>query len=459
MDSKTVERSLDASIKDVAAYGMMVGLGETYLSACALHLGASNVVIGILGSVPLFLGACLQPLAANLVDRIGRRRGLYLLGATVQALMWVPILASIFLPRPLGLWVLVGSVIVYFAGVHFASPPWNSTMGDLVPASVRGRYFGKRNAVMMICSCVATVLAGGGLHLAAGERYTSWGYVAIFTGALVARAGSVWYLAKMAEPPYHRTPGDSFTLWQFLRQLPTSNFAKFVFFVAAMNFAAHISGVYFIAYFMRELRFTYFELMVAQTVIILAQFPALYFWGPIADRYGNRKVMIVTGIGIVAIPALWLLSREVWWAWFLQGWAGAFWCGFNLSAANFLLDAVSPPKRARCTAYFNLIVGCAVLASGLIGASIVGHLPKRLPLLDVRLWSGFYILLILSFLLRLLALVIFLPRIREVRDVPNVGVGEMLFRATPLKSIAEAAGDLITNVRRSEAGRVPDRKE
>ncbi|MBI2899361.1 MAG: MFS transporter [Planctomycetes bacterium] len=448
MDQATVERSLDASIKDVAAYGIMVGLGETYLSACALHLGASNVVIGILGSVPLFVGACLQPLAANLVDRTGTRRRWYLSGAALQALTWVPILAALVLPSPLDLWVLIGSVILYFGGVHFASPPWNSTMGDLVPPEIRGRYFGRRTATMIVTTGLSTAVAGLALHFYKEGGQETLGFGLVFAAALVARILSVSYLARMADPPYHRTAEDAFTFWQFLRQLPRSNFAKFVFFVAALNFAAHVSGVYFIVYFLRELRFTYWEFMISQFVLVLSQIPALYFWGPVADRYGTRKVMVATGLGVALLPILFLASRSPVWVWFLQAWAGVFWSGFNLSASNFLLDAVSPPKRARCTAYFNLIVGIAILAAGMIGSAVVGRLPRHYSVagFDFTLFSGFWMLLVVSFLLRVLALCFFLPRIREVRDVPRASVAEMLFRSTPIKSVAEAAVDLITNV-------------
>ena len=38
MEKSTVERSLDASIKDGASYSVMVGLGETYIGACAVFL-------------------------------------------------------------------------------------------------------------------------------------------------------------------------------------------------------------------------------------------------------------------------------------------------------------------------------------------------------------------------------------------------------------------------------------
>jgi MFS family permease len=140
--------------------------------------------------------------------------------------------------------------------------------------------------------------------------------------------------------------------------------------------------------------------------------------------------MIVTGVAVAILPLLWMISRQAWWAWLLQVYAGLFWSGFNLGAGNFLLDSVRHAKRARCTAYFHLIVGSAILVSGLLGSAIVGHLPQTYKLFgfQIHFASGFYALLILSFALRVITLLIFLPKIREVRNVPNVSVAEMLFR-------------------------------
>ncbi len=45
---------------------------------------------------------------------------------------------------------------------------------------------------------------------------------------------------------------------------------------------------------------------------------------------------------------------------------------------------------------------------------------------------------------------VFLRRFREVRDVPNVGVAEILLRSTAVKSIADAAADFVTWYRREK---------
>jgi MFS family permease len=122
-----------------------------------------------------------------------------------------------------------------------------------------------------------------------------------------------------------------------------------------------------------------------------------------------------------------MLSTQLAWAVAMQAWSGFFWSGFNQSVANFLLDAVTPPKRARCAAYLHLITSCGLLVGGLAGSWAITHLPSSL--FGVSWPYRFWTLLMLSFLLRSLTLAFFLPRFREVRDVPKIGVGRMIAQA------------------------------
>ncbi len=46
---------------------------------------------------------------------------------------------------------------------------------------------------------------------------------------------------------------------------------------------------------------------------------------------------------------------------------GAAWAGFGLSVWNYILEAVSAPKRARCVAYFNILIGFGGFAGALLG--------------------------------------------------------------------------------------------
>ena len=102
METSTVERSLDASIRDGASYNVMVGLGELYLGACAVSLGAKDTWVALLTTIPLFLGSCAQTVTPVLIDRTGKRRLWYMAGAIVQTLTWIPMITALFVSKTVG---------------------------------------------------------------------------------------------------------------------------------------------------------------------------------------------------------------------------------------------------------------------------------------------------------------------------------------------------------------------
>jgi MFS family permease len=405
----------------------MAGLGDPgYVGACALLLGVSPAAVAVLVTVPVFLGALAQLLPPLLIDRGVRRKPIMVGGALAQGLAWIPMLAAPFA----GSWgypLLFGGFIVHFAALHATVAPWTSIMGDLVPAGVRGRYFGYRAALALLLQFAALIVSGTGLELFRRGGHERLGFAVVFAGACLARLQSAWYLSRMTEPPHEMRVEDRFTLRQFFARLPKSNFAKFVVFVACLTASAHFAGCLFIPYWRNDLGFSYWGLMAVACAVVGIQIFSLPFWGRQADRYGNKKILVVCSFGIAVLPALWLCSVQLWWAVLLQAWSGFFWSGFNQSVANFLLDAVTPPKRARCAAYLHLVTNCGLLLGGLAGSWASTHLPTSIGPLH---WKyQFWSLLGLSFLMRSLTLAFFLPRIREVRDVPQIGVVRMIAQA------------------------------
>jgi MFS family permease len=395
--------------------------------------------VGLLVTVPLYVGACAQLLSLGMIERTGRRKRIFVGGAFVQMAAWVPMIAALFAPRPLGFWLLLGGFVLYFASVHFTVPAWTSVMGDLVPPAERGRFFGRRSSMCFVLQVLGVVVAGKGLQIYEQAGHEVWGFAAVFLGAMLARGFSAWHLSRMAEPAYATRDADRFTLWQFLRRLPESNFAKFVLFVACLNASAHFAGALFIPYWRDALGYSYDSLMAVLVAVLVIQVPTLVFWGRVADRYGNKKVLVATSVGIALLPGMWLLSTHLAFTIFMQVWSGFWWSGFNQSVANFLLDAVTPGKRARCTAYFNMIANTGVLVGGLAGSWAIGAMPREWG--PVTLKYPFWGVLAISFALRSITLLVFLPRFREVREVPKIGTVQMLFHAA--MEAGEAAVDFM----------------
>jgi MFS family permease len=190
-------------------------------------------------------------------------------------------------------------------------------------------------------------------------------------------------------------------------------------------------------YMLQDLHFSYHEYTLVVSAVVLAQFVVMRSWGAISDQFGNRRIMLVCSTLVSINPMLWLLSSKLWFVLMIQLYSGIFWAGFNLAAANFVFDAVTPQKRARCIAYQAIINGLFVLFGSLLGGFLATSMPFSWS--ESLAWlvepSRFLALFVLSAVLRIVAVAWLLRRFKEVRDVAHIPGHEMLIRITALRPL------------------------
>ena len=453
--TSSAETTLEHSVRDGCFHAVMLGAGEAYLAAFGVFLGSGTLVIGLLASLPLLLGSLAQLGAVGLLDRASRRKPFVTIPAFLQALTWIPVLLAPYLFPARGPALLLVFSLAYFALGSVIAPAWNSWMGDLVPPERRGEYFGRRDRLRTLWQFVAVLAAGGILSLGRRGGSEFSGFAVIFAIALVARLASTYYQTRMIEPPYQPPSREhAFTVLDFVKRIPTSNFGQFTLYVAAIHATTFLAGPFFTLYMLRDLQFNYLEFTAASTVFILAQAITFANWGRVGDRFGNLVVLKWTGIAIPFVPMLWLISPRFEFILVYQILSGFVWAGFNLSSANFLFDAVSPPKRARCVAYYNVLVNAGVLVGAFVGGGIAPMLPSEFSVLgfELPMVSNLQTLFLISGLGRLAVSLLFLPLLREVREVEKLRVWDVMIRIVGLSAIRGFRFAVFNGVHRSETG-------
>jgi MFS family permease len=454
MEARTADHtsapSLRASIRDGASNAVMMGAGETYFGPFGIFLRASTLQVGLLATLPQLFGAFMQLIGARAMPRFRSRRAVIVTGVLVQASVWMPIacLPFLFGNSPQSVSLLIALVVLYQGANGVVAPIWNSLIGDLVPPEIRGRFFGGRNRLTGMSSFTAMVLAGLTLHIFQSVRMPEVGYLIIFSAAFLARLNSARWLRRHDDPELHILPGQIFTFRQFLRRSPHSNFAKFVFFIGVINLWVAFSGPYFALYMLRVLKFSYIEFTLVIAVAAVTQFLTMRYWGELSDRFGNKKILNVCGWGVAIVPMLWLFSSHIGYLVMVQTYGGLVWAGFSLASANFIFDAVTPPKRALCVAYQGLVNGICVLIGSLAGAYTASHLPESYAI-GAWIWrpvSTLPVLFFISGIMRLVASGLLLHRFTEVRSVESIRDGELIFRISHIKPVAGATFSLLTGL-------------
>jgi len=410
-----IRKSLRYSVFDGAFSAAMIGFGESFFVAYALFLKATTLQVALLSALPQALGSLLQFFSNGLIRALGSRKRLVIAGALLQGFMYVPV-ALIFFFGELKIWHLLFFTCLYWTFGMVQGPAWNSWMGDLVVEGRLGAYFGRRSKVTGTATFIALLAAGYILQHFAGrgaERQYE-GFVIIFLLAIASRIASVVFLSKKYEPAYSVPPEAEFGFMKFMQHAEFKNYRLFVLFSGCMSFAVFLSAPFFTPYMLHDLQLGYLTFTLVNAAAIIAKVLSIPVWGRAADRFGARRVLTLAGFLMPPVPILWLISNKVAWLFAIQMYSGFIWGGFEIAAISFIFDTTLPQKRATCVAYYNVISGLALISGAMLGGIIV-RANSVFPS------SKYLLVFFLSGLLRLVASLVFVPRLREVRTVETIG--------------------------------------
>lgn len=158
-------------------------------------LGASMIAVGVLDGAAEFAALVVKSASGRLSDRLGRRKGLIVVGYGLSALTkpLFPLAASIG-------WV-VGARLLDRTGKGIRGAPRDALLAQITPPSVRGAAFGLRQALDTTGAIAGPLLAiGGMLYFAADIRTVLW--LAVVPGVL----GVLVLVVAVREPPTHGDP-------------------------------------------------------------------------------------------------------------------------------------------------------------------------------------------------------------------------------------------------------------
>jgi len=376
------QRNLRAFFFDGVFSAASDAINLTYQTLYVLALGATNAQIGLMSALSSLSATLLLMPGAMLADRSKRRKPLVLWpGGGVARLM---ILLLALLP-----FVFKGSAAVYVAialnvimagAGNLAYSAWVSLTADIVPLSWRGHFFGTRNMVMGMVTIVMTLLAG---QVITGMGSIS-GYQIAFLVAFLIGMVSTYSYSRIKEPEKSVQPQTKreYSLSSLLTSLRTDrDFLAFCLYAMVWNFSLNTAGPFFNVYLVKTIHASAFMVGFLSVVSSIAGLPAMRLFGQLNDRWGPRKVILVTGSLIPVVPFAWYFITSAWHVVPINIVSGFLWAGYNLAMFNLLLAIAPEAQRARYSAMFQI----SVTISLALGASVGGLIANRwgIPLVFV----------------------------------------------------------------------------
>lgn len=414
-DSK-VRTSLLNSVRDGVLWAIMFGVAENYIVPFLFYFQASVFLSSLVQGVSQFSLGLGQLTGAKILFFLKQRKNLVRGMVFIHGFSWILIF---FLTWKTGNpWV---GMFLFSLGIfasNLGSPAWASWMNDLVPPRQRGTFWGKRNRIIGLVQFVSILTGGVILFLGKKLGLELPAFGLLFLLAAVARISCLIPLSHQHEPEFHKPDRKSeFHFYIFLSKLFTTNFGRFTLFVMVMNFSVYVSASLIPAYLLRVLKMGYLEYSLITMTSAILTLVFMPYWGPLADRYGNRRVLVVTGLVIPFLALGWALFSSLGALLVIQAFSGLVWAGFNLCMSNYIYDAVRPVNVPKIYAYFNTLNTFSVFAGTLVGGALADlfiHWNVRAAGL-----GPIRIVFLLSFLMRLLLFLIFQGKFKEVRTADS----------------------------------------
>ena len=421
-ERETIEKSLNYSIREASANSVMVGSGESFISAFIIRLGATNFQIGLLTSLSNLVAAISQVISTDITDATKKRKKIILISILIQSLVWIPLIFNVLFWKSIYLTILLFAIYA-FSG-NFLIPPWSSILGDLVDKKNGGFFFGRRNSIAGLTAFITSLLAGLFLNKIS-NIHSLLGFGILFLIASISRLLSLYYMKKIYEPEYNVSKEWYFSLIQFIKRMYHNNFGTFVLYLFSMMIAVSIASPYFSIYMLNVLKFDYLKFIILNASHTLTSYLIMTYWGKYSDIYGNKKVMTICGLLVPLYPLLWIFSSNFYYLLTVQIIGGIAWGGFDLSTSNFVYDAVTPQRRARCVSYSNFFKGIGVFIGVMIGSFILSRASiSKLP--TGIFHSQYQLVFLISGISRFLVSLYFLRKIKEVRTLEKLPSKDML---------------------------------
>jgi MFS family permease len=352
-----------------------------------------------------FASQLVQLPAAWIVSMFGRRRVAIL---SVGASRQIPLVLCALPALPLStsakqlLLLAVGLTSALLAVI--GNNAWTSWMGDLVPARMRGRYFGMRTAVTTIGGALASIAAGVVLDRAHVPASTGLALSGLALAGAVAGVATTLLMMQQHEPLASATKRQAVRAQDVLAPLLDPRSRDLLYYQVSWYVGVGVCGGLYAVHMLVNLKMRFALVALHGTTVAFARVLAAPAWGRMLDRHGPGSVLVLCSLGLALLPALWLLPSPTFLAPLALDavLAGVFWGGHGLAIFALPLRIAPDQGRPFYLAAFSFAGGLSFAVAAAAGGWLASALPVHVNVLGREMF-GMQSLFALALVVRLFA--------------------------------------------------------
>jgi MFS family permease len=356
-DFKSVKQNEKFSILNGVASTIVASTSNNYFSLFAISvLGATNYQVGLISSLPQFIGMFAMIIGSFILSRLEEKKKFTALSILFTRLFVFSMVFIMFVPPEYRSWVFVLLIgLMNFPG-SFMLLSWQSLIGDLIPDQRRNSFFSERNRILTIVGMITTFLMG--IILQQFDKANPLPYQILFFIAFVFGVVEVYYLFKHVEhkkeKPVKPTKEKRLAFkWDVFKD---KRFVIFLICSLYFNFTWQMAWSLFNIY---QIKYAYANgLWISLFTVAnqISQVISYKWWGRMADKHGNAKMLIFVSLGMASAPLLTVLSTNLYYLIVVNVFTGLFVAGTVLILFNQLLEVTKEENRSSYIANYNILL-------------------------------------------------------------------------------------------------------
>jgi MFS family permease len=356
-DYKSVKQNEKFSILNGVASTIVASTSNNYFSLFAISvLGATNYQVGLISSLPQFIGMFAMIIGSLILGRLEEKKKFTALSILFTRLFVFSMVFIMFVPAEYRSWVFVLLVgFMNFPG-SFMLLSWQSLIGDLIPDKRRSSFFSERNRILTIVGMIITFLMG--VMLQQFNESNPFPYQCLFFLAFVFGLVEVYYLFRHIEHKKEKSPEQKKAKkleikWDVFKD---KRFVIFLICALYFNFTWQVAWPLFNIYQIKDAHATGLWISLFTVANQISQIVSYKWWGKMADKHSNAKMLIFVAIGMASAPLLTVLSTNLYYLILVNIFTGLFVSGTVLLLFNQLLEVTTEDNRSSYIANYNVLL-------------------------------------------------------------------------------------------------------
>jgi len=371
----TEERNTAMIMAEAVFAGIVLQLTNPFYQMFASAMGADEVAIGLISSLPSFCALFVLLPASLYIDRVKNKKKFLMTAITICGVILPLVALSPYLGSR-GYWFFIIGISLWNAPYICYTVSWQSYFSDLYPPAHRALPYSRRQMIYNAVP-VFTIMAGGlilsFLCKTQEQKVIAYQifYAIAFAAALLQRAA----ISKTEPPPVGTQAGvtgspmkDFIAAIKNLRRHP--QFCLFLMLLFIFYFSWQMAWPMFFLFLVKEVGFNEATKSLFDVISYLSQTLTSTWWGRRIDKHGPRGSTVLGILGAATIPAWTVVTTNFWVILGSYVFSGGTAPGFQLGLFNDMLDNLPEENKSLYIGVYNLVMQVSNFVAPLVGVAL-----------------------------------------------------------------------------------------